>query len=895
MPGLELAIRTSRVRQGEQEFRRATDSVQRQARGTDRSIGTLDRRMDGLGRTASRIRGSILALFGGLTAGVAIRSGVQTIASFEETLATVGAVARATDADLVRLTDTARTFGATTRFTATEAGEGLLFLSRTGFSVEESIAALGPSLDLATAGALGLGEAADFASNILQQFGLDAEQTARVADVLIGASNRANTDVRQLASALSFAGPVASTLGISIEQSAAAIGALSDAGIQAERAGTGLRQILLTLLRPTRSAQEALKSVGLTIEDVNPATVEFTTILERLKQVADDPQAFANLFPARTFAPAQILTQSIDKIDELTLSLQGAGGEAAAQARVINDTLGGSLRNLRSATEAFVLSIGDSGAAASLRSFVDVATGGFRILAGMEDLLEGNTTNAQRFAASLELIAKTLAVIVGLGTVGFFIRLAGALTAAATSAVALGSSLTLVSSAITGILSLELGRYLANEFKFIAIASQGAVFAINTQFDFLRITFTSIVDSLADEWQSLLKFIVTATLETVRTITNTLSPLAQAGASLLPQGLSELVASGAASLRSNVNTLADIAPLLVGGREQVNFDPGETRRELRNALGKNLEILNNSLDEIDRDFATPERQNDTLIAKLIGLNVDPAAAAADVTQKIEDVVNSVNIDERLAAIGIEAEDLLPSEEVDKLKTLAQQIEFEVFPERQVAEEKARVMELFELGFIDEDVFRGKVKLLNDELRKIGDEGVTAFDRILDALEGWSRQISQTFADFVVTGTASFEDLANSFVSTFVQIAAQELIVAPIVGAFSSALTGGSGGLLSALFSAQGNAFSNGNVVPFASGGVIGGPTMFPLGIAGEAGPEAILPLTRTQSGDLGVATTGGGGVTVIMNITTPNADSFRQSRRQITDSISGIVRSAQGA
>lgn len=94
-----------------------------------------------------------------------------------------------------------------------------------------------------------------------------------------------------------------------------------------------------------------------------------------------------------------------------------------------------------------------------------------------------------------------------------------------------------------------------------------------------------------------------------------------------------------------------------------------------------------------------------------------------------------------------------------------------------------------------------------------------------------------------------------------------------------------GGLLGSF--AQGGAFSRGRVIPFASGGLVDSPTFFPLaggntGLAGEAGPEGILPLRRTRSGALGVQTTGGGrGSTTIFNITTPDANSFRRSQFQI--------------
>ncbi len=125
------------------------------------------------------------------------------------------------------------------------------------------------------------------------------------------------------------------------------------------------------------------------------------------------------------------------------------------------------------------------------------------------------------------------------------------------------------------------------------------------------------------------------------------------------------------------------------------------------------------------------------------------------------------------------------------------------------------------------------------------------------------------------------------VATSVVDAAYNAAISPVQNALGGAVANGINGLFSgmSLFE-KGGAFSGGRVTPFARGGVVHGPTSFPMrggtGLMGEAGPEAIMPLTRGADGRLGVASSGGGRpVNITMNISTPDAEGFRRSQTQI--------------
>ncbi len=159
--------------------------------------------------------------------------------------------------------------------------------------------------------------------------------------------------------------------------------------------------------------------------------------------------------------------------------------------------------------------------------------------------------------------------------------------------------------------------------------------------------------------------------------------------------------------------------------------------------------------------------------------------------------------------------------------------------------------------------------------------------------GLSRGLRRAFDGLVFDGknlSDALETVARSAIQTTYNAA-----VRPVTNHAGGALTDGLTRLVSGLLPfADGAAFSQGKVTPFARGGVVSSPTQFPMrggvGLMGEAGPEAILPLTRGADGALGVRSAGGGGgINVVMNIQTPNAQSFERSQGQIAANLSRML------
>ena len=140
--------------------------------------------------------------------------------------------------------------------------------------------------------------------------------------------------------------------------------------------------------------------------------------------------------------------------------------------------------------------------------------------------------------------------------------------------------------------------------------------------------------------------------------------------------------------------------------------------------------------------------------------------------------------------------------------------------------------------------------------------LSSFEVVENTARTAARAMGEAFGDFFfnnITGQArSLEDYLNRFTLSVAR-SYSNMLGQQVAGNMLSGLAG--------LFSARGNVFEQGRVLAFASGGVVSGPTYFPLGLMGEAGPEAILPLERTPSGDLGVKAVGRGGDVVNNNFT----------------------------
>ena len=350
--------------------------------------------LDLLKRNAAGVGAAIAGYFGFN----AFVGAVKGAADLESALSEVAAVSGSGAAEMAKLRAAAEEAGSSTKFTATEAAVALGNLARSGLNSNQAIAALKPTLQLAQAGSIDLGQAAEITTKAIAGFGLKAEDAGRIADVLAKGANASNTSVRGLGEAMSYAAPMAKSVGLDLESTVAIMGKFADGGIDASRAGTALNSILSQFADPSSKFKAALSDAGITTTDFNKALVQLAG--------AGDRGQKAILAVGTEAGPAlrSLLNQGIPALTALRNELQSAGGSAEATAKIMGDNLNGAISGLSSAWDAVkvklatpvlpVLKEGIDRVAASLKSAVDgglISKFGDAIANGFRSAMEWGT------------------------------------------------------------------------------------------------------------------------------------------------------------------------------------------------------------------------------------------------------------------------------------------------------------------------------------------------------------------------------------------------------------------------------------------------------------------------------------------------------------------------
>ena len=304
---------------------------------------------------------------GALISGFKSAAGIMS--DFERTMSEVAAITGATGPEFKALGDDALRLGQASKFTATQVGQLQVAYGRLGFTTKEILQASEATIQLATATGEDLAKSADVAGSTVRGFGLTADETQRVVDVMASSFNKTALGLDNFTESMKYVAPVAAAAGASVEETTALLGVLADAGIRGSMAGTSLRKIFTDMTKDGRPLRERLEELG----------KKGITLADSFDEVGRTAQT-----------SLLILSKNTDKIAGLTAEFQNVAGEAERVSRIMRDNLTGDVEKLSSAFEGLILRLSNS---KLFRDLVQGLTGFVNALSGapaqVDDALDG--------------------------------------------------------------------------------------------------------------------------------------------------------------------------------------------------------------------------------------------------------------------------------------------------------------------------------------------------------------------------------------------------------------------------------------------------------------------------------------------------------------------------
>lgn len=255
-------------------------------RSVNSDFARLDREFErtmGLGtRTFEAIASAaaVAATAMGTFTAAAINAGME----YESQMSTVRAISGANAEQFALLEEKARELGKASAFGATETGEAMEYMAMAGWQTEQILAGIGGVMDLAAASGEELALVSDIVTDGLTAFNMEAEETARMVDVMAQAAANSNTNIEMLGETFKYVGPVAGAMGYQIEDVTIAAGLMANSGIKASNAGTALRKIISRMTKETSESAEAMEALGLSIERDDGSMYSFLEIMEKMRE-----------------------------------------------------------------------------------------------------------------------------------------------------------------------------------------------------------------------------------------------------------------------------------------------------------------------------------------------------------------------------------------------------------------------------------------------------------------------------------------------------------------------------------------------------------------------------------------------------------------------------------
>lgn len=298
-------------------------------------------------------------------AGAAVGVGM----SFDESMSNVYGLMSSLDLtqdQMDALRDTAREMGATTKFSASEAADAMGYMALAGWDDQQVIAGLPGVLNLAAAANMDLAKASDIVTDTMTPFGMAAEEAARAADVFAYAQANSNTTVEGLGEAMKYVAPSADAFGMTLEDTAAALGTLANAGIKGSQGGTTLNAMLRDM---KKNAEDGAIAIGKTKVALTNADGSYRSYGEIIRDIDTATQGMSesqrDAALSAIFGDESIkgvlatLKQGPDALDAMTASMYAAGGAASSMAAIMQDNLKGELTTLSSGVQEMGIALSD--------------------------------------------------------------------------------------------------------------------------------------------------------------------------------------------------------------------------------------------------------------------------------------------------------------------------------------------------------------------------------------------------------------------------------------------------------------------------------------------------------------------------------------------------------
>lgn len=360
----EAGVNTDNIAKNTEELQKQYDRLQKSQEKVAAINEKIDRNNAAIAQTKSQLTGTIGAI---AAVGTAIYAGpVKKAAEFQEQMSGVKAISGATTEEIAQLSNKAKDMGASTKFTATEAGQAMEYMAMAGWKTEDMLGGIEGIMNLASASGEDLASVSDIVTDALTAFGLSASDAGHFSDVLAQASSNANTNVSMMGSTFQKVAPVAGALGYSVEDMSLGIGLMANASIKAEVAGTSLKTALANMAKPTDAQAAAMKKYGISLTNADGSMKSFGDVVKNLRSSlgglseSEQVAAATTIFGKESFAGMlAIVNASEADFNKLTDAVYNCDGAAKQMAETKLDNLNGSITLAKSAFDALQVELGE--------------------------------------------------------------------------------------------------------------------------------------------------------------------------------------------------------------------------------------------------------------------------------------------------------------------------------------------------------------------------------------------------------------------------------------------------------------------------------------------------------------------------------------------------------